>query len=217
MRTTRKARMPKADWVYRPNGRNTGGSGNSDVLGSYEPQVLGMLTGVDQATVGILYDSADHMRSGVTENSQTANTNISSTARAEGKRARILGYEGIMYVEPSTWAVGNLIAMGVRIGKFEQDSLTGLVLVEAEYSMWEYNAPAMAGPNVYANGTPWVEERRMHYGFSDNSVFTIMRFRRRCNVVLRPNECFAMWCELEATSVNTRIQRWMRTLVVDEG
>lgn len=214
---TRSKPREKADWVYRPDARATGGSAEADTLGTYEPIIKTLASGIESVQVPVLYDSRDHMTSTI-RGSITTSADLATSARAEGRRAKILGYEGIMYVEPTQWAIGNLIALGVRVKKCTQDTLTGLAVVDPAESMWQFDVPSQQGPWTFANGYPFfVEERRVHYGFSDNQVFTVLRFRRKCRVSLAPNEMFAMWLELEPTSVNVRIQLWMRTLVSDEG
>lgn len=206
-----------ADWVYRPDGRATGGSGEADNLGTYEGVIKTLSSGVESAQMPVLYDSKDHMTSTM-RGSITTSSDLPNSARAEGKKACILGYEGIIYMEPTQWALGNLMAVGFRVGKQTQDTMTGLVTVDPALSMWVFDVPSQQGPWTFANGYPFfVEERRVHYGFSDNQAFTVLRFKRKCKVWLAPNECFGVWCEGENTSVNVRLQFWMRTLVHDEG
>jgi len=108
------------------------------------------------------------------------------------------------------------------MGVFEQDVATGNFLLDTEYSMWA-NAPLAAGsslslPAQWANsGRNNAWERRLHVGWSETRPFHVQTIRWRGRRRLEPNECFGLYTELEATSVNTRTQYWLRTLVSDEG
>lgn len=214
-----KSRRPKADWVYRGHLLNSSG-GNSDALGTYEHQIVPHSTGIVAAQSHVLYDSRGYIaetgRAGFV--SGGAQAILPRAARAEGSRPTILAVEGLIYVEPSTWALGNLIAMGFRIGVFEQDVITGSFAIDAEYSMWTNLNPIGPRPNQWANnqrGRAW--EHRLHWGFkSDGPVFTQVHVRWKGRRSLFHNECFGLYTELEGTSVGTRCQYWLRSLVVDE-
>lgn len=123
--------------------------------------------------------------------------------------------EGIVYVEPTTWALGSLIAWGFRIGIFEQDPMSGAIGLDPSYSMWA-TGPGSGDPNpaTWANqGRTNIHERRIHYGFSDNATFTVQKFRVPIGRRLQDHECLAVYFEGENTSVDIRTQWWLRTLV----
>lgn len=217
--TPRKRRM-RADWVYRSHAY---GPFNEalDLLGTYEEDVVSQSSGIANAQSHVLYDSRDYI---ATQGTQGANfladlpAYIGPAGRAEGRNPTILRTEGIIYVEPSTWALGNLIAWGGRIGAFEQDG-TGVFSLDAAYSMW-VNETTSTFQQVghWANngrGNAW--ERRVHYGFSDNQQFVVIRVKWNGRRILKPNECWGLFTELESTSVTTRSQYWLRTLVSDES
>lgn len=213
----------RADWVYRHGGRPEATSVNAnDLLGTYDSSIVAHGTGVANAQGHILYDSQNYMRASVRETFGGVLSHVPRAARAEGRKPSILAVEGIVYWEPDTWALGQLMAIGMRVGVFEQDPGSGNILIDPEYSMWE-DAQYVAGSSLstvvdWANngrGNAW--ERRVHYGFSDNQAFTVLRVRWRGRRALLPNECFALFTELEGTSVNTRVQYWLRTLVADEA
>lgn len=212
----------RADWVYRSNAQSAEDQDEiADVLGTYEPLIFTHSTGVGNSLAHILYDSqqwgALQGGGGVALGGWTRA--INRAARAEGRKATILAVEGIIYWEPSVWALGNLMAIGVRLGCFEQDPGTGNILLDAAYSMWTNEVGGSSSrPSGWANpgrGNTW--ERRYHVGFSETVPFFVSRIAWRGRRVLQPNECFAVYTELENTSVNTRTQMWLRTLVSDES
>lgn len=221
---TRGRTKRRADWVYRPNARlvATYGVIDADVVGSYTGYIPAHGTGPGNAQGHVLYDSQNYLKALVGGPFAQPTSALPRAARAEGRNPTILAVEGIVYWEPSTWALGNLMAIGMRLGTFQQSPGTGSFLLDPGYSMW-IDEPAGAGsdlsvPALWANngrGNAW--ERRIHYGFSDNQAFTVVRVRWRGRRTLKPDECFGLYTELEPTSVNTRTQFWLRTLVADEG
>jgi len=222
-RRTATPKRRKADWVYRGNARiGTDPDGSdADLLGTYEPFIFSHTTGPGNSQGHVLYDSQNWLASVGAGGADigTGLRTLNRSARAEGRKPTMLAVEGIVYWEPTTWALGNLMAIGMRIGVFEQDPGTGNLLLDTAYSMWrDETGGSLSTVGMWANngrGNAW--ERRIHYGFSDNSVFTVARIRWHGRRTLMPNECFALYTELEATSVNTRTQAWIRTLVQDEG
>lgn len=215
---SRKARRPKADWVYRNNLLNAGAY--ADGLGTYEPQVIAHSTGVINAQSHVLYDSHNYLSASRSATPLLGFGFTRSHARAAGRKPTILAVEGIVYWEPSVWAAGNLMAIGMRIGAYEQD-VSGVFSLDPNYSMWVQQLGAgtdSTNPAYWANaGRQNAWERRVHYGFSDNSVFKVVRVSWRGRRVLNDNECWGLYTELEGTSVNTRTQYWLRSLVSDEG
>lgn len=217
-------RKKRADWVYRPNiQRGDFSGGESDALGTYEGSILNHTAGIAAAQSHVLYDSHNYFgegpRGGLPTGAGGTQPQLTRAARAEGRRATILAVEGFVYVEPQTWVLGNLIAMGFRLGAFEQD-LTGVFSLDPAYSMWLDN-PGSPFEQVahwanYRRSNQW--ERRVHYGFSpDGPNLVQIPIRWKGRVSLGAKECFGLYTELESTSVATRCQYWLRTLVQDES
>lgn len=205
----------KADWVYRSSVRAIGTQlpGN-DTLGTYEALVRGQSSGVTNATALILYDSQN--RRMATGRFAAGPGGFQAAGIAGGRSPRVLGVEGSIYVEPSSWAVGNLIAHGMRVCIFEQDVASGSALLDVDYSMWA-NATTSSPADWVNQGRSVLLERRRHHGFSQNQTFFTAGFRWRGRRVLAPHEGLFLYLELESTSVNVRFQTWFRSLVADEA
>lgn len=210
----------KLDWVYRPNYRQDSVQGfdATDLLGTYDPDLRTYLSGVANSGAWVLYDSQNRlinvMRGGSGSNLAAIMPNA---ARAEGRNTYIHSVRGTVYIEPTTWALGNLIAWGFRIGIFEQDPESGAMLFDPAYSMWVSAGGGITVANWANMGRQNLWERRVHFGFSDNQRFTVMGVQCRVNRVLQPHECLGVYFEGESTSVNVRCQTWLRTLAAQPG
>lgn len=211
-----------ADWVYRADIYDDA-AGLVEQNGTYQNPPKTLANGAANAIVGILYDSHNYVE--YSERAGLSGQVIGPAGRAEGQRAHVLAYEGIVVVRPSTWALGSNIVTGVRIGVWDQDPVTGGVLTDPSFSLFNTFAGVGLSVETHANTRRWTEERRMYVGFSDAStppVFT-MRFRKRMRKGRRllPHECFAMYFESNGQagtvgSVTCTLTCWMRTLVSDE-
>lgn len=232
-------RRVRKDWVYRPAGHrlpdetvNAGqglgafeGLGAS--LGSYDRQVVTMATGVAASQARILYDSTNRIAVGMGSlDSETRTTTwFTRAARAEGKKARVFAVQGFLHCEPTTWTLGNVMAIGWRLGVYDQDPESGFIEVPTEYSMWENGSAGVgtpfATPAMWANDGRWVKEDRRIKVFSSGDEAPQMRipiyWRSARGITLRGRESFALYLELGATAVQMRIQTWLRSLVSDEG
>lgn len=216
----------RRDWVYRANSRLFGiGTAANDLLGSYEPLVTTVNSGVTNAQTRILYDSQNYLasisRGGIGSGGTVATVGvIKGAARAEGRKPCIHAVEGIIHAEPTVWAFGNVMALGVRIGTFEQD-LTGVFSVDAEYSMWT-NGISIPGfqPADFANNTrnnAWERRTFKFFGDASTTPNMLIKVSWRGKKYLEANECFGMYLEVPSTAVNLRTQCWVRSLVADEG
>jgi len=211
-----RKRGPKADWVYRSEFYDA--SGVNDFLATYSAGIRILNTGAANALGLILYDSKAHLRARMAGPAGPGSMRGGAAAsRSEGQRPKMLRVQGLLYFEPTTWALGNFMVPGVRIGAMEQDAATGQVVLNADYSMW------LAGGNSLL--ADWANARRLnlfearwHRAFNSSESPLITR---TLNVGLRvrldPHEALVLYLEAESTSVNCRVQTWMRTLVVDEG
>lgn len=221
VRRRRHAFLP-ADWVYRDNVFDEAGA-LVNAGASYSNTEVSIAAGAPATRVQILYDSHNYMKQGV-QLAAGAMVPFGSQGRAEGGRATILGYEGMVAMRPSTWAAGSAIRLGFRVGVWEQDADLGLVLVDPVYSMWGNFANTALNASAWANNREWVEERRIYKTFAsanDQALFCTY-FRRRCRRRLRPHKCFAIWGEVNNAAgtvggVTTLCTYWLRTLVSDEG
>lgn len=221
MARSRRRSVPRGtrgtDWVYRSNLRGlTSAPFNAvDSLGTYEFQVRSLTSGFATAQALWLVDAADRENSvAVTSTTQAALQ--SKAAKPEGPRTRVLEVEGHIYIEPSTWAAGNLMAVGIRICALEQDIVTGLASVDPDMTMWLNTGVGYAGAAaVYANDRQLnMHEQRAYKGFSDNQTFMVVHVRAKTPWTLQSHHGLALWLEAESTSVNVRYQTWLRTRVM---
>lgn len=214
--------------MYRPAGSPiiniaTGVIAEQFPLWSYAPQAKTLNTGIANVLAHILYDSKNRMAHLIGA-STTAPPNVTllpGAARAEGRLPFCMRVQGRIEIEASTWAVGNTLGGGIRLGVFEQDSETGLLSLPADYTMFvdPANAP-FRSPATWANEKRlnlW--EKRYRKDYSDGSVndFLALEFNRRIRVALQAHECLAIFHEAPSTSVNARVIVWCRTWVSDEG
>lgn len=201
------------DWVYRPSVREQTVFNGGDILGTYDENLYSQSSGVNFGDAHILYDSHNRIATVMRAGGSANFVGIPNAARAGGRGPLMHAVAGSIYVEPSTWAVGNLIAWGWRVGVFEQAPDTGQILLDPDYSMWAVG-PGLVPPATWANMqrmNSW--ERRRHFGFSDNQQFFTLPVFTRVNRRLQDHECLAIYHEGESTSVNVRMQFWLRTLV----
>lgn len=222
-------RREKADWVYRgpvatpvDDSDTPIGDPKTAGLASYTQFVTTMNTGAINARFLVLYDSQNRLAHWAGTSTGVGGSRygvLNRAARSEGRRARILATEGSIYIEPSTWAIGNVMAFGWRLGAWDQDPQTGLISLPAGYSMTQnVTLSTQDAPDVWANTYNWVREGRFFRGFNSNesNVFNL-RIMWRGRRALRGNEAWGLYMEGAPTGVNVRLQPWLRTLVVDEG
>lgn len=202
------------DWVYRSNQyTNTTPATISDTLGTYDANVRTLTTGVATANTLVLVESQNrilHVTAGPAVNQMSIG---GGQARPDDKGRKCLRVQGHIYIEPSTWAIGNIMAIGVRIGAFEQD-LTGVASVDALYTMWNNNTPSVPAAYWSNQGRTTLWSRRFYKGFSANDqTIMVVQVNAKINCRLNPHEALMLWLEGESTSVNMRYQTWLRTWV----
>lgn len=211
------------DWVYRGEAGDIGLGADTGLMGSYSPIIRSLTTGESGVIALILYDSVDRQQTLIQGGAAGGQFPVlGREARAQGKRPRVFRVNGEVYCEPSTWASGNLMAVGWRLAWFEQDTLTGQFTVQAEYSMW---APGTATPSDQPStwaDVPFLKEQRVFKGYGDGSsqhfmVIPINWKSSRGSRAPSPKHCLGIWMEAEGTSVNMRVQPWVRSLISDEG
>lgn len=223
-RRRRMARPPRtrrpADWVYRPHIRDETGS-LIDNLGSYEATIQALPTGQANAQARVLYDSFNYRSAQYPLGNSAVNFagfGLGPSAKAEGRNPLIRRVEGFVSYTPSTWAVGSSMFWGFRVGIFEQDPITGFLLIDPTYTILNATADTLTNPAIFANTRTWHYEKRVFHTFSENSVRFDTHFRFRVNRLLRPHECYAIFLENHGSiSVTTNTMWWCRTLVSDEG
>lgn len=213
----------RADWVYRPFERSLESGGLlQSPPGTYDTVEVSQAAGIANAQSRILYDSKDYIAHLTTRGIVSAGVArmLPGEARSEGRKPCMRAVEGVIFVTPSDWALGNSIKLGLRLGVWEQAMDTGTFLIDADYSMWSTSAVPHSTPSLWANNTRNnAMERRYAFAFNNEVVtptFTL-KFRWRGRKFLEPNECFGVYQETETGSSGIRTEYWLRTLVEDEG
>jgi len=199
------------DWVYRSRMVGFSPFNAADTLWTYGPQIRAISSGVSSSLAFVLVDSYNYIQSRIGLNAASAATMLRPAAAPEPRRTTIRAVTGQMYIEPSTWALGSFVGVGMRIVKAEQ-AHTGEALFAAGYSMWADVAPDDAA--TWANQATNLRERRWDTTFAagqPNAWNLKMGWSGR--TTLRPEEALFLYVELDGTSVDLRTQTWFKSLV----
>lgn len=210
-RSTPARRRVRGDWVYR--GVQQAADAIDDQLSTYAPSVKSMSTG--ESAGHILYDSKNYIRQ-IAGN----NTSMNTTGRAAGKRPRCLRVQGIFNWEADTWASGDDIVVGFRIGVFQQDSLDGFIQVDANYTMMNIGFSIADYPDNFANQPRSnLYERRVYQHFATGNESSVRTTPVNVGIraTLGDDECLAIYMEMAQNSVGIRYRTWFRTYVVDDS
>lgn len=188
-----RRRRRRFDWVYRDDIYDDTGA-LIEPGGSYSSLTGNITGGPLSSAVKILYDSSNYIARMIGAGGVVPAV-FGSAGRAEGRKPFIAFTHGTVFLTPSTWAVGNIAALGVRVVKMEQDAVSGQVLVDPNYTMWSRTNIVANNPANYANAQPWYAERRVIRGFQENSAQFSIRMSARVRASLEPHECLALWLE----------------------
>jgi len=219
-----RTKGPKATWVYR------------GFAGQFLPaQTVTLDNETYAATIFTLpsssgfqafslYDSHQYAEIALVGNTGVGQgfAGLNASARPGGSRARCLAVAGEVRYEPSAWAIGNQIHLGFRIGILEQDQADGAYIGVPGYSMWNGAAWSdQAAQSAQGMQNLW-EDRRFHAFNAETTspIFSkqvFVRLNGGKGVTLSPKYGLSFGMETDAASVGTRVQLWLRTLVVDEG
>lgn len=210
----------RADWVYRGNVWLSDGS-LGDGRASYHSSPTSVPTGSSNAAGKVLYDSYNYLQESV--GVVPIGAQLNRAARAEARKPFIHRVAGHIVVQPSSWAVGNILQVAAAVIIAPQEATSGAPLVDSDFSLWSFNTgdPQVA-PNVYANWTNVIAIRRMHRAFSDNGAMFVMPVNCRVRRSLSTEQCIFLYFEASdlsggGGSINCTIIPWLRTLVSDEG
>lgn len=220
-RSARRRSGPAADWVYRANrwALDDPTVEETPLSGTYGP-AIGLSSGPAGLTGQVLYDSDDVMRySSVDVGGRYFNVDAAARTPGTSKGALIHGVEGRLCWRPSTWAVGSLVWLGIRIVVADQDADTGQAQLDVDYSLWD-NVGGLGTTTIarFANGRQNCFEKRVFEQFNENSTrmdtYFYARFKRR----LQKQEGLFLLLETHALSVNlTSMSMYCRTLVTDDS
>lgn len=209
----------RADWVYRPNMFDDTGA-LIDQQGTYDQTIATITPGVVNSQAFWLYDSVNRLKQlGAIGGANFVQ--VPRVARAEGRNPLVLAVELTMFITPSTWALGSQFRHGIRLMTIDQDPDDGLALFNAEYTMWDAAGAGLPRAAIFANEKNLWREWRFARFFNNDSTTPIWAFygRWRGRRSIRPEQGLALFHQTDNTAATTtlQIQRWCRTLVVDEG
>lgn len=217
-----RRKRQRFDWVYRDDIYDDAGA-LFETGGTYTSTTNSIPPGVDASAAKILYDSSNYIGRMVGAGGVVP-AYFGSAARAEGRKPYIKWCQGFFTWRPSTWALGSVSALGVRIAKFEQDPITGQILVTPTYTMWSRTNLTGDNPSNHANSHRHFLDRRLVRGFSDNAAIWTTQWSVPIRTTLQPHECLAIFFESAGnpnppiTSVtNILAGLYARTLVSDSS
>lgn len=190
-------RGPRKDWVYRGLEYNiTSNAALVAQVASYCPldRNSGFYTLQVATPVGVvLYDCYDYM----TESTRVNVGKLGSEARMDSnKKTTIHGVDVDLFLQPTSWTVGNDFVICARIVICEQDLLTGGLALPTNYILLGGGAIAQE-PSVYANGWGNLKDAYLREAFAtenDMSRFR-MRFRWRGRRTLPAHLCLGLYIE----------------------
>lgn len=215
MRARTSRRRSRADWVYRAVLVDGTGALIDSNATYYPDGFLSVPPGIANSVGLILYDSFNRTKQ---------LTNLGATPivmgryfRAEGRNPRIHRVQGDFFVTPSTWALGSIFAIGMRIAVLRQSAATGAILLPTAYNMWGggTNLPDTLAAH-FAN-IPHVADFHRIVAFNDNSNVTRIPINVPVRRSLKADECLALYVEGRVGSVTMNVTPTLRSLVSDDS
>jgi len=211
-KTSSRRRMPRADWVYRS--REVNEDDGSYLLDheSYGPSTFTVTAGVGGQVGAVLLDSSNYLH----ENTGISRRMPRASVPDRPRRPMTHLVSGTIDIQPTVWSLGQVMELGVRIGVWQQDAVSGdLITPSANYSMYAVTNYAQQ-PAIWANdrrNNLW--ERRFHWAFSTSNDMAVrlLPLVARARARLSEDECLGIYLEVPAGAVNLRGQFWLRTLV----
>jgi len=133
-----RRRKRRADWVYLAVQRE-----GIDRFGSYGEGSQGLhvvrndpVLGTNNGQAMVLMDSVAFQTTSVNQ-TPGALAFVPAAARPEGRGRKVLMVEGDVMYSLNGWTTGMSYGFAYRLGWFEQDTLTGLPSLQAEYSIFD--------------------------------------------------------------------------------
>lgn len=215
-RPARRTRFMRADWVYRPS-ENIEGA----FLGSYTGgQAHTLATGPSGVAAAILYDSVDY-KAWLTLNGLAQAAEMPSAARAEGRTPTVLAMEAWVRFRSTNWIAGAYMMGAVRLGLFEQDTISSQLSLQAEYTIWDVadgNAPAIFANDRQTNMKTWYFAKGIGDGSASNNLPMHLYWKGRRRFP-SSKHCLALYFETPAifNTADLRFEIMARSLISDEG
>jgi len=230
MAGTRRGRRPmtrkrkrRADWVYRATITE-----DSPNVGSYVANsqfvTLGNNTlgpAVFNTRTMVLVDSVAFQET-ILNTSLSNGVGMPMAAKPEGRGRKVLKVEGDLRWRLVGIGATDFYDWGWRLGWFEQDTITGLASLQAEYSMFEPNIAGTVPQDIVNFANDKLSNRRekfyqVHNNATIPRVYGVERFL--VPIGMRPpssKHALMLFAEAPSTNtVNTTIRLWpmLRSLI----
>lgn len=157
-----RRRRKRADWVYRAEMSEFRSIGTyvaeaQAAVGKYTIQRNDPILGTFNSSAFVLIDSIAYMELMTVESSAGGGIGLPAAARPDLQRGRkAVMVEGDLLMQLLGAAVGTTFKWAWRLGWFEQDTITGLVSLQPEYSMFE---PQIGGTTTPQDVVNFANER----------------------------------------------------------
>lgn len=195
-------RFEKRDWVYTNDGYTASSFNQTSGVAGAFAQPLCYSQGAKRVGVqGDLYGApgATDYRGGY--------------SFPADRRQKVYAFDGLLMVEPTTWAIGNVLMPGARLIIGDMGPEDNSLLEEADYSMWTNGT--LVPIQEWANDRRKLAEWRGYRGFGDNGAPMMMRMRwsSRTGRVLEERQAVFLWLEAASAGVNMRMRLFSRLLM----
>jgi len=212
------------DWVYRSRQYLLDGTTVSVSPGAWSPSPNTLTTGATNSVALMLLDSNNFHTKTLSPNNALGDSGfVMGPARVDGRGPLVCAVQGHIFITPSTWAVNNILAVGIRLTIAEQDVDDGIPELDADYSI---NRPAAAATpandlTLFANMPGGLKDWQVYRQFSDNSAVIAVPIFWKGKRRLRPEECLFLHLEgnnpfENGGAVNSSVCAHVRTLVARE-
>jgi len=212
------------DWVYHSRQYLLDGSTSAVSPGGWSPVSNVLTTGATNSVALILLDSNNFTTKTLLPNAALGDSGFVTGASKPTERGPLVtAVEGHLFISPSSWAVNNIMSVGIRLTIAEQDGDDGIPELDADYSILRPGAAAVPANDLtlFVNQPGALKDWYVFRQFSDNSAVVTVRIFWKGRRRLRPEEC--LFLHLEGNhpaegggAVNCTVASHVRALVARE-